>query len=139
MEAFKRFDGMSVDERISIASNMTETDIRIIMEGAVQINNAVNEAIEAMASPNADMASIFELSSGNFTTSGNISKISGIPRILSVNEIEFLRSERFNIINGPDLHVYFTNKGDFLNSKDLGILKGNIGPKYYFLGNIADE
>ena len=75
------------------------------------------------------MESIYALRSGNFTNSGNISKVSGISRILSVNDIEFLRFEHFNITKGPELHVYFTNKGVLVDSKDLGILKGNIGPK----------
>ena len=139
MEAFKKFNAMTEDQRNSAINNMSNTDMNMVMMGAAQINNEVNETIQAMAPPNTDMASIFELRSGNFTNSGNISKVSGISRILSVNDVEFLRFERFNITNGPELHVYFTNKGDLVNSKDLGILKGNIGPQNYFLGNVANQ
>ena len=139
MEAFKQFNAMSEDQRNSAIKNMSNTDINMVMMGAAQINNEVNETIQAMAPPDTDMSSIYEIRSGNFTDSGNISKVSGISRILSVNNIEFLRFEHFNITNGPELHVYFTNKGDLVNSKDLGILKGNIGPQNYFLGNIADQ
>lgn len=139
MEAFKRFNAMTEDQRNSAIKNMSNTDMNMVMMGAAQLNNQVNETIQAMAPPNTDMASIYELRSGNFTNSGNISKISGISRILSVNDIEFLRFEHFKITNGPELHVYFTNKGDLVNSKDLGILKGNIGPQNYFLGNIANQ
>jgi hypothetical protein len=139
MEVFKRFDTMSDDQKNSITRNMSETDIRMLMLGAAQINNEVNETIEAMAPPNMDMASIYELRSGNFTSSTNMANVSGISRILSVNENEFLRFERFNITNGPDLHVYFTNRGDLVDSKDLGILKGNVGPQNYFIGEAADQ
>ena len=139
MEAFKQFNAMSEDQRNSAIKNMSNTDINMVMMGAAQINNEVNETIQAMAPPDTDMSSIYEIRSGNFTDSGNISKVSGISRILSVNNIEFLRFEHFNITNGPELHVYFTNKGDLVNSKDLGILKGNIGPQNYFLGNIANQ
>jgi hypothetical protein len=139
MEAFKQFNGMTEDQRNSAIENMSETDKNMVMMGAAQINNEVNETIQAMAPPNTQMASIYELRSGNFTNSGNISKVSGVSRILSVNDNEFLRFEHFNITNGPELHVYFTNKGDLANSKDLGILKGNIGPQNYFLGNIANQ
>jgi hypothetical protein len=118
---------------------MSDTDMSVIMMGAAQINNEVNETIQAMVPPNTDMSSVYELRSGNFTNSGNISKVNGISRLLSVNDIEFLRFEHFNITNGPELHVYFTNKGDLVDSKDLGILKGNIGPQNYFLGDIADQ
>ena len=139
MEAFKQFKAMTEDQRNSAINNMSNTDMNMVMMGAAQINNEVNETIQAMAPPNTDMASIYELRSGNFTNSGNISKVSGISRILSVNDIEFLRFEHFNITNGPELHVYFTNKGVLVDSKDLGILKGNIGPQNYFLGNIANQ
>jgi hypothetical protein len=139
MEAYKQFNAMTEDQRNSAIKNMSNTDMNMVMMGAAQINNEVNETIQAMAPPNTNMASIYEIRSGNFTNSGNISKVSGVSRILSVNDNEFLRFEHFNITNGPDLHVYFTNKGDLANSKDLGILKGNIGPQNYFLGNIANQ
>lgn len=139
MEAFKQFNAMTEDQRNSAIKNMSNVDMNMVMMGAAQINNEVNETIQAMAPPNTDMASIYELRSGNFTNSGNISKVNGISRILSVNDIEFLRFEHFNLTNGPELHVYFTNKGDLVNSKDLGTLKGNIGPQNYFLGNIANQ
>ncbi|HEX2306069.1 MAG TPA: hypothetical protein VHH33_07245 [Nitrososphaeraceae archaeon] len=139
MEAYKQFNAMTQDQRNSAIKNMSNTDMNMVMMGAAQINNEVNETIQAMIPPNTNMASIYEIRSGNFTNSGNISKVSGVSRILSVNDNEFLRFEHFNITNGPELHVYFTNKGDLVNSKDLGILKGNIGPQNYFLGNIANQ
>jgi hypothetical protein len=139
MEAFNQFNAMTESQRNLAIKNMSNTDMNMVMMGAAQISNEVNETIQAMAPPNTEMTSIYELRTGNFTNSGNISKVSGISRILSVNDNEFLRFEYFNITNGPELHVYFTNKGDLADSKDLGILKGNIGSQNYFLGNIADQ
>jgi hypothetical protein len=139
MNAFKQFNDMSEDQKNSAVQNMSNTDMSMVMMGAAQINTEVNETIQAMVPPNTDMSSVYELRSGNFTNSENISRVSGISRILSVNDIEFLRFEHFNITNGPELHVYFTNNGDLVNSKDLGILKGNIGPQNYFLGDIANQ
>ena len=138
MEAFEQFNAMTEDQRNSTVNNMSETDMNMVMLGAAQVNTEVNETIEAMA-PNSGKVPIYELRSGNFTGSGNISKASGISRILSINENEFLRFERFNITNGPELHVYFTNNEDLLDSTDLGMLKGNIGPQNYFLGDTADQ
>ena len=139
MEAFKQFNNMSEEQRNSAAQNMSNTDMSMVMMGAAQINNEVNETIQAMAPPNMDMASIIEIRSGNFSNSGNISEVSGISRILSVDNNEFLRFENFKITNGPELHVYFTNDGDLVNSKDLGILKGNIGSQNYFIGETANQ
>jgi hypothetical protein len=137
MDAYKQFNAMTEDQRNSAIKNMSNTDMNMVMMGAAQINNEVNETIQAMAPPNTDMASIYQLRTGNFTPSGNISKVSGVSRILSVNDNEFLRFEHFNITNGPELHVYFTSKGDLVNSKDLGMLKGNIGPQNYFLDGVC--
>jgi hypothetical protein len=139
MDAYKQFNAMTEDQRNSAIKNMSNADMNMVMMGAAQINNEVNETIQAMAPPNTDMASIYQLRTGNFTPSGNISKVNGVSRILSVGDNEFLRFEHFNITNGPELHVYFTNKGDLANSKDLGTLKGNIGPQNYFLGNTANQ
>ena len=139
MEALKQFNAMTEDQRNSAIKNMSNADMNMVMMGAAQVNNEVNETIQAMAPPNTDMASIYQLRTGNFTPSGNISKVNGVSRILSVGDNEFLRFEHFNITNGPELHVYFTNKGDLANSKDLGTLKGNIGPQNYFLGNTANQ
>lgn len=139
MEAFKEFNAMTEEQKNLAISNMTSADMNMVMMGAAQINNEVNETIQAMAPPNMDMASIIELRSGNFTNSGNMSEVSGISRILSVDNNEFLRFENFKITNGPELHVYFTNDGDLVNGKDLGILKGNIGSQNYFIGETANQ
>lgn len=139
MQAYKQFNAMTEQQKNSAIKNMSNVDMNMVMMGAAQINNEVNETIQAMAPPNTDMASIYQLSTGNFTPSGNFSKVSGVSRILSVGDNQFLRFEHFNITNGPELHVYFTNKGDLANSKDLGMLKGNIGPQNYFLGNAANQ
>jgi hypothetical protein len=139
MQAYKQFNAMTEDQRSSAIGNMSNADMNMVMMGAAQINSEVNETIQAMAPPNSNVASIYQLRTGNFTPSGNFSKASGVSRILSVNDNQFLRFEHFNITNGPELHVYFTNKGDLKNSKDLGMLKGNIGPQNYFLGNTAND
>lgn len=139
MEAFKEFNAMTEEQKNLAINNMSSADMNMVMMGAAQINNEVNETIQAMAPPNMDMASIYELRSGNFTNSGNISEVGGISRILSVDNNEFLRFENFKITNGPELHVYFTNDGDLVNGKDLGILKGNIGSQNYFIGETANQ
>ena len=77
MAAYKQFNEMTEDQRISAIENMSNTNMNMVMMGAAQINNEVNKTIQAMVPPNTDMASIFELRSGNFTNSGNFSKVSG--------------------------------------------------------------
>src|SRR5678815_263496 len=61
MEAYKQFNGMTEDQRNSAIKNMSNADMNMVMMGAAQINNEVNETIQAMAPPNTDMASIYQL------------------------------------------------------------------------------
>ena len=86
-----------------------------------------------------EKATILLLRSGNFSSSENGTRAQGLAKILSVNDNQFLRFEHFNVTNGPDLHVYFTNGEDIKSGKDLGALKGNIGTQNYFLGDFANK
>jgi hypothetical protein len=60
MEAFKQFNDMTEEQRNSVLQNMSSTDMNMVMMGAAQINNEVNETIHAMVPPNTDMSSIYD-------------------------------------------------------------------------------
>jgi hypothetical protein len=45
MAAYKQFNEMTEDQRISAIENMSNTNMNIVMMGAAQINNEVNETI----------------------------------------------------------------------------------------------
>ena len=139
LQAFKNFTSMSDAERMNAAANMTSDEMDMIMTGAAQMTREVNETIAAMSPAELEKATILLLRSGNFSNPENGTGAQGLAKILSVNDNQFLRFENFKIINGPDLHVYFTNGIDIKSGMDLGSLKGNIGAQNYFLGDVANK
>jgi hypothetical protein len=139
LQAFKNFTSMSDAERMNAAANMTSDEMDLIMTGAAQMTREVNETIAAMSPAELEKATILLLRSGNFSNPENGTGAQGLAKILSVNDNQFLRFENFKIINGPDLHVYFTNGIDIKSGMDLGSLKGNIGAQNYFLGDVANK
>jgi transcriptional regulator of heat shock response len=139
LNAFQNFTSMNESERMNDAANMTSDEIEMVMTGAAQTNQEVNETIAGMSPQELEKATIILLRFGNFTNQQNGTQVQGLAKILSVNDNQFLRFEHFNITNGPDLHVYITNGKDIKSGKDLGALKGNIGPQNYFLGDFANQ
>lgn len=139
IQAFKNFTSMSEAEKMDAAANMTSDEVGMIMVGAAQMAQEVNETIAAMSPAELEKATILLLRSGNFSSAQNGTQAQGLAKILSVNDNQFLRFENFKITNGPDLHVYFTNGKDIKSGMDLGSLKGNIGAQNYFLGDIANK
>jgi hypothetical protein len=139
LQAFRNFTSMSDAERMNAAANMTSDEVGMIMTGAAQMTQEVNETIAAMSPAELEKATILLLRSGNFSSSQNGTQAQGLAKILSVNDNQFLRFENFKITNGPDLHVYFTNGIDIKSGMDLGSLKGNIGAQNYFLGDVANK
>jgi hypothetical protein len=139
LRAFQNFTSMTDNDRMNAATQMTSDERAMIMMGAAQSTNEVNETIAGMAPAELEKATIVLLRFGNFTSQQNGTEAQGLAKILSVNDNQFLRFEHFKVTNGPDLHVYFTNGHDINSGMDLGMLKGNMGAQNYFLGDIANN
>lgn len=139
IQAFKNFTSMNDAEKMTAAANMTSDEVGMIMIGAAQMTQEVNETIAVMSPAELEKATILLLRSGNFSSAQNGTQAQGLAKILSVNDNQFLRFENFKITNGPDLHVYFTNGKNIKSGMDLGSLKGNIGAQNYFLGDVANK
>jgi hypothetical protein len=139
LRAFQNFTSMTDNDRMNAATQMTSDERAMIMMGAAQSTNEVNETIAGMAPAELEKATIVLLRFGNFTSQQNGTEAQGLAKILSVNDNQFLRFEHFKVTNGPDLHVYFTNGQDINSGMDLGMLKGNMGAQNYFLGDIANN
>ncbi len=139
LQAYQNFTSMSDQERMNMAPRMNSDERTMVMMGAAQMTQEVNETIAGMNPTELQKATIYLLRFGNFTTQQNGTQAEGLAKILSVNNNEFLRFEHFMITNGPDLHVYFTNGENIKSGMDLGTLKGNVGAQNYFLGNGANN
>ena len=139
LQSFQNFTSLSDQERMNAAARMSADEKAMIMMGATQMTQEVNETIAGMSPAELQKATIYLLRFGNFTSQQNGTQAEGLAKILSVNDNEFLRFEHFNITNGPELHVYFATGEDIKSGMDLGTLKGNVGAQNYFLGNIANN
>jgi hypothetical protein len=139
LRAFQNFTSMTEGQRMNAATQMNSDEKAMVMMGAAQSTNEVNETIAGMTPSELEKATIVLLRFGNFTSQQNGTEAQGLAKLLSVNDNQFLRFENFNVTNGPDLHVYFANGQDINSGMDLGMLKGNMGAQNYFLGGIADK
>jgi len=139
VQAFQNFTSMDEEEKMNAASKMSTNERAMIMMGAAQMSQSINETIAGMSPSELQKATIYLLRFGNFTSEQHNITVLGLTKILSVNDNEFLRFENFMITNGPDLHVFFTNGMDIKSGMDLGALKGNIGAQNYFLRGIANK
>lgn len=139
LQSFQNFTSLSDQERMNAAARMSADEKAMIMMGATQMTQEVNETIAGMSPAELQKATIYLLRFGNFTSQQNGTQAEGLAKILSVNDNEFLRFEHFMITNGPDLHVYFATGEDIKSGMGLGTLKGNVGAQNYFLGNIANN
>ena len=129
LTAFQNFTSMNESERMNAVANMTSSEREMVMMGAAQTKQEVNETIAAMSPAELEKATILLLRSGNFSGPENGTRAQGLAKILSVNDNQFLRFENFKIINGPDLHVYFTNGIDIKSGMDLGFSRVILAPK----------
>jgi hypothetical protein len=139
LRAFQNFTSMTEGQRMNAATQMNSDEKAMVMMGAAQSTNEVNETIAGMTPSELEKATIVLLRFGNFTSQQNGTEAQGLAKLLSVNDNQFLRFENFNVTNGPALHVYFTSGQDINSGMDLGMLKGNMGAQNYFLGGIADK
>ncbi len=108
------------------------------------IENKISEELPSMTPAAAQQPTLKEpkiLKQGNFVDADFFHKGMGKAFILEYPDgRKILRFENFEVVNGPDLYVYFSKKsnptgdikslGDFI---DLGRLKGNIGDQNYEL------
>ena len=70
--------------------------------------------------------------SGIFVGVGDgIHSAQGTAKVLSLDDVTFLRLEDFKATNGPDLHVYLATDEKATDYVDLGLLKANIGNQNY--------
>lgn len=133
---FEEFSKMSEDERIVIATNMTnEQKSQMLVQFAELGNNStldeyMNLTLNTESNPSLRTATFVGVNDG-------IHNAEGLAKIIPIsNNDNILRLENLKVTNGPDLYVYLsTDKGasDFVN---LGKLKANNGNQNY---NIPPE
>jgi hypothetical protein len=131
-QVYHKYIGMSEQDRMRVAAQMTPQDESMIMTEAARVTTGIKESVPGMKE------SVSTIRSGSFAgVDGHLAE--GIAKIVSVNGTQYLRFEHFKVTNGPDLHIYLVSSaGNVQNRIDLGILKGSEGDQNYSLGSVGN-
>jgi len=130
---FEKFTEMPDEQREPIVDKMSEEVRDMIMEKAAPMIIPASETMDEMVKESEPTIEI--LKSGTFEgLAGHNAE--GIAKIIQVNDMSFLRFEKFQVTNGPDLRVYITPDGDVKNGIHLEKLKGSKGDQNYSLDGI---
>jgi hypothetical protein len=135
MQEYQKFIAMNEEDRMHMATLMSEKEKDMVMMGAAQVTRDVDESVAEMSEQEMEMPSLEVTRTGSFVGVGG-HPAEGIAKIISVDGKEYLRFEEFMVINGPDLRVYLTSGGDVKNGEHLGKLKGTRGDQNYSLAGI---
>ncbi|HSB57464.1 MAG TPA: DM13 domain-containing protein [Nitrosopumilaceae archaeon] len=137
---YEKFVNMVDEQRNALVKKMPQNTIDMIMDEAKKITTNVSEDMQDMITKIAPGSQ----PSPKFSKLGNFQGLkghqaTGKAEVIMVGDISFLRFEDFEVTNGPDLHVYMTQKGDIDAGIDLGKLKGNKGSQNYELSGINTD
>jgi Electron transfer DM13 len=142
-QEYQKFVSMNEQDRINVAKQMNQRGKNMVMIGAAQINNTMNENIvtpagvineqqqsnmtTTTAAPTATRTGSFIGAGDGFHNAEGLAKV--IPLDGSGHTI--LRLENFKSTNGPNVHLYLATEKTGSNFIDLGRLKANNGNQNY--------
>ena len=76
------------------------------------------------------------LLSGTFVNGSH--NVSGVAKVLKVNNDEIIRFENFKTVNGPDLYIYLSTDNSAKDFINLGAIKGTEGEINYSIPQGTD-
>ena len=141
-QEYQKFISMNEQDRMNTAKHMSQKEKNMVMMGARQINNTINEnnittrSNHQHTNNNSNNATTFSrIRTGSFVGAGDgFHNAEGIAKIIQLGDgsTTILRLENFKSTNGADVHVYLsTNKKTASDFVDLGRLKANNGNQNY--------
>ena len=142
---YQKFVSMSDLERGNAAKQMSQRDKNMVMIGASQINNTINESsitttetIKQRQQSNATTA--HNVMTGSFIGAGDgFHNAEGLARVIQVRDgSTILRLENFKSTNGPNVHLYLATDKGASNFIDLGRLKASNGNQNYNIPHGTD-
>lgn len=148
LQDYQKFVSMSVMDRSNAAKQMSQRDKNIVMIGASQINNTINESpittetIRQMQQlqPQSDATTARSIMSGSFIGADDrFHNAEGIARVIPLGDgSTILRLENFKSTNGPNVHLYLATDKHASNFIDLGRLRANNGNQNYNIPHGTD-
>src|SRR5919199_6220888 len=137
-EEYQKFVSMNEEDRINAAKQMNQRQKNVVMIGAAQINNTMNENVVKsqviIDKPQTNTtANISTIMTNSFVGAGDgFHNAQGLAKVIPLkNEQSILRLENFKSTNGPNVHLYLATDRTASDFIDLGRLKANNGNQNY--------
>jgi hypothetical protein len=140
-QEYQKYVSMTEQDKINAAKQMNQRQKNVVMIGAAQINNTMNENVVTpqgiIDKPQTNVPSmttnVSTIMTGSFVGAGDgFHNAQGLAKVIPFKYGQsILRLENFKSTNGPSVHLYLaTDKvaSDFI---DLGRLKANNGNQNY--------
>ena len=124
---------------------MSQREKNIVMIGAGQINNTINEnaitpSIVKQQQQQQQQSNASRIITGSFIGAGDgFHNAEGLVKVIPLGDkATILRLENFKSTNGPNVHLYLATDKAASNFIDLGRLKANNGNQNYYIPNGTD-
>src|SRR4051812_42733707 len=150
LQEYQKFNSMNEQDRINTAKRMSQNQKNVIMIGAAQINNTINENInqsivstifgqvnnQQQQDKVSSNTTTTKIKTGSFIGSGDgFHNTEGLAKIIPLEADgdgrSILRLEDFKSTNGPNVHIYLATDKTASDFIDLGRLKANNGNQNY--------
>jgi hypothetical protein len=142
-EEYQKFVSMNEEDRINAAKQMNQRGKNMVMIGAAQINNTMNENVlkpagvvneQQQSNITTTAAAVTATRTGYFIGAGDgFHNVEGLAKVIPLDGggLTVLRLENFKSTNGPNVHLYLATDKTASNFIDLGRLKANNGNQNY--------
>jgi hypothetical protein len=146
-QQYQKFISMNEKDKMNVAKQMSQKEKNMVMIGAAQINNTINENISTAGKSNNQhtttnnnnntVSSTNKILTGSFVGAGDgFHNAKGIVKIIPLEYgSNVLRLENFKSTNGPNVHVYLSTDKSASDFVDLRRLKANNGNQNYDIPN----
>ncbi len=143
---YQKFVSMNDQDRSNVAKQMSQREKNMVMIGAGQINNTINESaitldtIKQRQQQRSNAITARSMMKGSFVGAGDgFHDAEGLAKVISLEGGHtILRLENFKSTNGPNVHLYLATDKAASNFIDLGRLKANNGNQNYNIPNGTD-
>src|ERR687887_527139 len=141
-QEYQKFISMNEQDRINAAKQMNQRQKNMVMIGAAQVNNTINENAAGTAVNQKQQQRINATTptavastrrTGSFIGAGDgFHNAEGLAKVIPLGDGRtILRLENFKSTNGPNVHLYLSTDKAASNFIDLGRLKANNGNQNY--------
>jgi Electron transfer DM13 len=143
---YQKFVSMNDQDRSNAAKQMSQKEINMVMIGAGQINNTINEStittgtIQQQQQQQSNGTTARSIMTGSFIGAGDgFHNAEGLVRVIPLGDGNtIIRLENFKSTNGPNVHLYLATDKAASNFVHLGRLKANNGNQNYSIPHGTD-